>query len=80
MISSHPAIDEVAVVGEPNSEKREIVKVYIVLNENSILEQEIIDFCKKSLTPYKVPRIIEFKDELPKSIVGKVLKRELKAS
>lgn len=76
----HPKIKEAVVVGLPDPEKfrGEIIKVYVVLKENeSASEQEILDFCSRELARFKIPRIIEFRKELPKTIVGKVLRRVL---
>ena len=72
------AVDEVAVVGEAHPEKGEVVKAFIVLKDKSATESEIIEFCKKELTAYKVPKLIEFRDELPKTNVGKILRRALR--
>jgi long-chain acyl-CoA synthetase len=74
----HPAVLEVAAVGVPVEGKGERVKVYIVLKEGqSPTEEEIIAFCKENLAPYKVPKFVEFRDELPKTMVGKILRRVL---
>ncbi|HAV42765.1 TPA: long-chain fatty acid--CoA ligase [bacterium] len=76
VLYTHPKIKEAAVVGIPSEERGEVIKAFIVLKE-SATEEEIKDFCKERLAKYKVPEIIEFKDSLPKSIIGKVLKRVL---
>ena len=74
----HPAVMEAVVVGVPNERRGEIVKAYIVLKPGqSAMDYEIRGFCRKNLAPYKVPRAIEFRDQLPKSQVGKVLRRLL---
>ena len=76
----HPKIKEAVVVGLPDPEKfrGEIIKAYIILKENeSPCEQEILNFCSRELAKFKIPRIIEFRKELPKTIVGKVLRRVL---
>jgi long-chain acyl-CoA synthetase len=60
------------------AEKGERVKAFIVLKEGeSASEEEMIDFCRQNLAPYKVPRFVEFRQSLPKTLVGKVLRREL---
>jgi long-chain acyl-CoA synthetase len=65
-------------VGVPDEYRGESVKVFVVKQEGSPLtEQDLIDHCKDNLAPYKVPRLVEFRDELPKSAVGKLLKRVL---
>jgi long-chain acyl-CoA synthetase len=74
-----PAIKEVIVIGIPDEYRGETVKAYIALKENEIVtEDEIISFCRQYLAAYKVPKLIEFRDDLPKSSVGKLLKRELR--
>lgn len=74
-----PEVQEAIVIGIPDEYRGETVKAYITLKENQqISEKEIIAFCRKHLAAYKVPRMVEFRDELPKSSVGKLLKRELR--
>jgi long-chain acyl-CoA synthetase len=81
VLVSHPDIVEAAVIGIPDKDSGEIVKAFIVKTEGSALEfDEIKKFCKQTLTAYKVPKLYEFRDELPKSNVGKVLRRELRDS
>jgi len=78
VLYEHPAVMEVVAVGIPVPGKGERVKVYIVLKEGkTATEEEIIAFCKQNLAPYKVPRFVEFRDELPKTMVGKILRRVL---
>ncbi|PTY36406.1 long-chain fatty acid--CoA ligase [Saccharospirillum sp. MSK14-1] len=79
VLSAHPKVVECAAVGVPHEKSGEAVKVFLVVNE-PVEEQELIDFCRESLTGYKVPRLFEFRDELPKTNVGKVLRRELRDS
>ena len=77
----HPAIEEVAVISQPDPYRGETVKAVISLQfeyMGKVTEQDIIDFCKEHLAAYKVPRIIDFRDILPKSPVGKISKHELK--
>lgn len=75
VLYAHPKIQEAAVVGIP-TEKGEAIKAFIVLKEE-LSEDEIIEYCKEKLAKYKIPEFIEFKDELPKSMIGKILKKEL---
>ncbi len=72
------AILECAVVGILDGVRGEIVKAFVVCNDPSLNSENILAHCKKYLTAYKIPKIVEFRDELPKSPVGKILKRELK--
>lgn len=74
----HPNIIEAAVVGKPNQLIGESVCAYLVVSNDSLSESEIIDFCKKAIVYYKVPKEINFVKELPKNSTGKILKRNLK--
>lgn len=78
VVVSHPKILEAAAVGVFDEIKGENIKLFVVKKDQSLTESEIIEHCKKSLTAYKIPKIIEFKKELPKSNVGKILRKELK--
>lgn len=74
----HPDIIEAAAIGVPHEVSGEIVKVFVVSSNPDLCEKDLIKHCKKNLTNYKVPKLIEFKDDLPKSNVGKILRRELR--
>jgi long-chain acyl-CoA synthetase len=74
----HPGIIECAAVGVPSESTGEAVKLVVVTNSPDLDEEAIRDFCREHLTAYKVPKIVEFIDELPKSNVGKVLRRKLR--
>jgi long-chain acyl-CoA synthetase len=79
VLFTHPAILEAAVIGAPDQYRGEAVKAYIVLKEGATAtEEEILEFCRANLAKYKVPSIIKFMSSLPKSAVGKVLRRELR--
>ena len=82
VLFSHPAVEEAAVLGVPDPYRGETVAAVIVLKAGYTPGDEtradILAYCKKELTPYKVPKIVEFRESLPKTLVGKVLKRELK--
>ncbi len=79
VLYEHPAVKECAVVGVPISvEKGERVKAFVVPKEGvEVSEEEILAFCRENLAPYKVPRFVEFRDDLPKTMVGKILRRVL---
>ncbi|HEX4205451.1 MAG TPA: long-chain fatty acid--CoA ligase [Ktedonobacteraceae bacterium] len=83
VLFTHPAIAEAAVVGIPHEYRGETVAAFIVLKPgftaSEELRSEIITFCKAQLAAYKVPKVLEFREALPKSLIGKVLKRELRA-
>ena len=78
VIAHHPKVLEVAAIGVPSDKSGEVVKVFIVKKDSSLGESEIIDHCRENLTGYKVPKHVEFRDDLPKSNVGKILRRLLK--
>jgi long-chain acyl-CoA synthetase len=78
VLYEHPKVLEAAAAGVPVPGKGERVKVYIVLKEGeTATEEEFISYCKENLAPYKVPKFVEFRDELPKTMVGKILRRVL---
>jgi len=78
VIANHPGVVEVAAIGVPSDKSGEAVKVFVVKKDNSLSESDIIEHCREHLTGYKVPKLIEFRDDLPKSNVGKILRRILK--
>lgn len=79
VLFEHEAIQEAVVVGVPHEYRGETVKAYIVLKEGKqVTEKELDEYCRKHLAAYKVPRLYEFRDELPKTMVGKVLRRALR--
>ena len=78
VVYCHPDILECAVVGVPDEKTGEAVKLYAVSKNPELSEDDLREFCRNELTAYKVPRFVEFLDELPKSAVGKVLRRELR--
>lgn len=78
VLAEHPGILEVAAAGVPDAYRGETVKAWVVLKEGqSLTEEELKEFCKEKLARFKVPTSIEFRKELPKTTVGKVLRREL---
>lgn len=79
----HPGIMEAAVVGIPDAKSGEAVKAFVVLKQGygeKVTPEEISSFCKQKMASYKAPKVVEFRGELPKTVVGKVLRRELKAN
>jgi long-chain acyl-CoA synthetase len=78
VVASHPKVLEVAAVGVPHDASGEVVKIVVVKKDESLAEKELIDYCRENLTAYKVPKLVEFRDELPKTNVGKILRRELR--
>ena len=78
VIATHPGVLEVAAVGIPDANTGESVKAVVVRKDPEISSEEILRHCREYLTAYKIPRQVEFRDELPKSNVGKILRRELR--
>ncbi|NVK37694.1 MAG: AMP-binding protein [Gammaproteobacteria bacterium] len=78
VVSSHPDIVECAAVGIPDEVTGEQVKIFAVSNNPALTGKEVTDFCRERLTAYKVPKLVEFREELPKTNVGKILRRELR--
>ena len=78
VLYEHPKFREAVVAGIPDPYRGETLKAYCVINEGeTVTEKEIMDFCKQNLAKYKVPRMIEFREDLPKTMVGKILRRVL---
>lgn len=77
-IAKHPLVQEVAVIGVPSGQTGESVKACVVRKDPSLSPEDITAHCKKYLTSYKVPKIIEFRTDLPKTPIGKILRRDLK--
>ncbi len=78
VVMQHSGVQEVAAVGIPSEPSGELVKIFVVKKEASLTEEALITFCRRHLTGYKVPKQVEFRTELPKSNVGKILRRELR--
>jgi long-chain acyl-CoA synthetase len=69
---------EAAAIGVPDERSGEVVKIFVVRKDENLTEQDIINYCRENLTGYKRPKLIEFRDELPKTNIGKILRRELR--
>jgi long-chain acyl-CoA synthetase len=78
VLASHPKVLEVAAIGVPDERSGEVIKAFVVKRDPSLTEEELHDFCHKNLTNYKVPKYFEFRTELPKSNVGKIIRRMLR--
>ena len=79
VVSLHPGVLECAAIGIPDEKSGEAVKLFVVKNDPTLSENDIASYCRENFTAYKRPRYIEFRDELPKSNVGKILRRELRS-
>ncbi|WP_298835220.1 long-chain-fatty-acid--CoA ligase [uncultured Piscinibacter sp.] len=77
-VSLHPGVLECAAVGVPDEKSGEAVKLYVVRRDPALSETDVMDYCRENFTAYKRPRHVEFRDDLPKSNVGKILRRELR--
>ncbi|MEQ9441471.1 MAG: AMP-binding protein [Cyclobacteriaceae bacterium] len=77
VVSGHEKVLEVGAIGVPDARSTEVVKIFVVKKDPSLTEEELLGYCKENLTAYKVPKHIEFRKELPKSNVGKILRRLL---
>jgi len=80
VVASMPGVLECAAIGIPDERSGEAVKLVVVKKDAALTEAQVLDYCKQNLTGYKHPRVVEFRTELPKTPVGKVLRRELRAA
>lgn len=78
VVATNPKVMEAACVGVNDEKSGEVVKIFVVKKDDSLTKEELLEFCKKELTGYKVPKHIDFIDELPKSNVGKILRKDLR--
>ena len=78
VVATHPKVFEVAAIGVPDEKTTEAIKLFIVKKDESLTAEEVIAFCRKELTNYKVPKLVEFRTELPKTNVGKILRKDLR--
>ncbi|KQY86067.1 long-chain-fatty-acid--CoA ligase [Pelomonas sp. Root1444] len=80
VVNLHPGVLECAAVGVPDAKSGEAVKLFVVKSDPALAEEDLASYCAAQLTAYKRPKFIEFRDELPKSNVGKILRRELRST
>ncbi len=78
VVAMHPGVLECAAVGVPDSKSGEAVKLFVVKKDPSLTADEVLKHCRSQLTGYKMPRDVEFRKDLPKTNVGKILRRELR--
>lgn len=78
VVSQHPGVVEAAAIGLPDEKSGEMVKLFVVRGDDAITEDDVQRYCRERLTAYKIPKLIEFRDTLPKSNVGKILRRSLR--
>lgn len=78
VVAKHPGVLEVAAIGIPDQHSGEVPKIFVVKKDPSLTTEQVLDYCKENLTGYKRPKQVEFRDELPKTNVGKILRRELR--
>jgi long-chain acyl-CoA synthetase len=78
VVAQHPGVLEAAVIGVPDERTGQLVKLFVVRRDPELTEETLRAYCRENLTGYKVPRVIEFRDTLPKSNIGKILRKELR--
>ena len=78
VVTQHPKVLEAAAIGVPDEKSGEVPKLFVVKKDESLTAEEVLAFTKQNLTGYKQPRYVEFLQELPKSNVGKILRKDLR--
>jgi long-chain acyl-CoA synthetase len=78
VVTQHPGVLECAAIGVPDERSGEAVKLFVVRKDPSLTEADLVEYCRQQFTGYKKPKYVEFRDQLPKSNVGKILRRELR--
>jgi len=78
VVASHPGVLECAAIGIPDAKSGELVKVYVVRKDPALTDKDVLKYCEEHLTGYKRPKLVEFRDDLPKTNVGKILRRTLR--
>jgi long-chain acyl-CoA synthetase len=79
VLNLHPGVLECAAIGIPDAKSGEAVKLFVVKKDVTLTEEDLASYCRDNFTAYKRPKSIEFRDDLPKSNVGKILRRELRS-
>jgi long-chain acyl-CoA synthetase len=79
VVAQHPKVTECAAIGMPDDKSGEVVKIFVVKKDQSLTQEELMKFCKEQLTSYKCPRSVEFRADLPKTNVGKILRKDLRS-
>jgi len=80
VVAGHPKVMEAAAIGIPDAKSGEVVKLFVIKKDKSLTKEELIQYCRENLTGYKIPKQVEFRSELPKSTVGKILRKDLRES
>ncbi len=80
VVNMHPGVLECAAIGVTDDKSGEAVKLFVVKKDPTLAEEDLADYCKDNFTAYKRPKYIEFRDDLPKTNVGKILRRELRSA
>jgi long-chain acyl-CoA synthetase len=78
VVAQHPGVREVAAVAQPDERAGEVVALFVVRKDPALTAEQLIEFCRTELTGYKVPKHVYFRDQLPKTNVGKIMRRELR--
>ena len=78
VLATHPDVVQSAVIGVPDARAGEAIKAFIISSNPSLTKEEVVKFCRQNLTGYKVPKQVEFREELPTTNVGKILRRALR--
>jgi long-chain acyl-CoA synthetase len=78
VVAMHAGVFEVAAVGVPDGKSGEVVKIFVVRKDPSLTAPQLLAHCRENMTGYKIPKYVEFRNELPKTNVGKILRRELR--
>jgi long-chain acyl-CoA synthetase len=78
-LTAHPSVAQCAAIGLPDNKAGEVVKMFVVKADASLNQDQVLEFCRTNMAAYKVPKHVEFREHLPMTNVGKVLRKDLKA-